>query len=790
MRKSKTTTKAEFRYDTYLNNMIGGMASYFAEQLGLSSPDPIEQLGVGYSPLEQCWIIPERDTNGDVIGGIRRRDGIEIPGYNPHKMSIQGGSRGLTYIPNPDFSQDEVRRYSGSKHKRIRVTQDRPCPICGKPDWCVIVENNKGEEISVICGRVDAGAIREIDGAGHLHLLKAEGDFSFSGSPVSAAQADTLFIVEGFPDWAILTDRQFAAVARPSAVTRLAKTLVLLLERLPYETIVVVGDNDAAGKSGAYQLRQQLKSFESLKEKSLKVLFPPDEFKDVREWFVKADVTKQQFTEYAEQKAEAELPEDKVDSVSPADIADRMYLRCIRNGQPSIRYYKGSWYEYNGSKYERIGDNQLADNKETMRHRLYEITNDLSYIPEAVGSKETPVRQKMTIGLANNTLDYFGSQVAVPTAAPHWLVPGDKPNPHRVWSFRNGIFDIDKYLQTGEVSMLEPTAELFNLYSFDFDLNLDAPSPLTDDKVWRILNEDQECWDLWWEWVAYNTLTDNSKETFMLMVGKSGYGKGTLLDVLTAIVGHDQMVSTSFKSMCGDFGLHPLVDKLSIQLRDASLGDRNKDAITAMENIKCITGNDPLNVNRKNLVHIPNEKINGKFTFTVNTLPKLPDYARALERRLLLLHFVRDFTEVRDPMLKTKLIQEVPGMMKYVLEGLRRLHTKKWFTEPAASEYMRSQFKNITSPMESFLEEVCDPSGPAQKVEDAQLFSAWLMWCEEENRKYSGNRDEFRANILSLSSKVYKNIKSTVSTVQGRTSRYYTKLKFKEHWHDKLRGQE
>ena len=36
--------------------------------------------------------------------------------------------------------------------KWIRVTKRNPCPVCGKPDWCLISEDGK----AAICARIES----------------------------------------------------------------------------------------------------------------------------------------------------------------------------------------------------------------------------------------------------------------------------------------------------------------------------------------------------------------------------------------------------------------------------------------------------------------------------------------------------------------------------------------------------------------------------------------------------------------------------------------------------------
>lgn len=50
----------------------------------------------------------------------------------------------------------------------LRVTRHRPCPICGRPDWCLFVGSPTSPE-AVICARVESG--KRCGEAGWLHQL-------------------------------------------------------------------------------------------------------------------------------------------------------------------------------------------------------------------------------------------------------------------------------------------------------------------------------------------------------------------------------------------------------------------------------------------------------------------------------------------------------------------------------------------------------------------------------------------------------------------------------------------
>lgn len=49
-----------------------------------------------------------------------------------------------------------------------RVSKQRPCPICNKPDWCMVHEDGT----AVICPRTQQGCVKDLGDAGYLHHLE------------------------------------------------------------------------------------------------------------------------------------------------------------------------------------------------------------------------------------------------------------------------------------------------------------------------------------------------------------------------------------------------------------------------------------------------------------------------------------------------------------------------------------------------------------------------------------------------------------------------------------------
>lgn len=293
-------------------------------------------------------------ANGKIEGGCRQH--------------TQSSSPKKYYIQKQIYSID----YSGSSQKRSerekmqRVSRKAHCPICGKPDWCLVAKDG----LAVICARIEDGSVKKCGDAGWLHILvdrhksqrhslqrsfkvelnnRPDRDFmalqeqynrqikdvqlndlsqqlgispyslkrlrigwdgqsytfpmsndfgkiigirrrfhtgrkvSVKGSkmglfiPPDLATDGLLLICEGPTDTAAALDLDFAAIGRPNCNSKIEMTVKAAQGR---KEIVIIGDNDTQGRAGAKKLADAL----VLHYSNVKVIYPPDEINDLRQW--------------------------------------------------------------------------------------------------------------------------------------------------------------------------------------------------------------------------------------------------------------------------------------------------------------------------------------------------------------------------------------------------------------------------------------------------------------------------------------------------------------------------
>jgi putative DNA primase/helicase len=154
---------------------------------------------------------------------------------------------------------------------------------------------------------------------------------------------------------------------------------------------------------------------------------------------------------------------------------------------------------------------------------------------------------------------------------------------------------------------------------------------------------------------------------------------------------------------------------------------RTADGVRALERLKTITGDDPVNVNRKGLMAI-HTRLVGRFTITVNELPDLPDRAAALRRRLLLIFFPHSFEGREDEGLKARIAAEGPGIINWALAGLRRIRIEQRWSDPKASGAVVQSWQTQMAPVLHFLRDECVLEPDAAVPKD-QLYAAYHHWC-------------------------------------------------------------
>jgi phage/plasmid-associated DNA primase len=78
---------------------------------------------------------------------------------------------------------------------------------------------------------------------------------------------------------------------------------------------------------------------------------------------------------------------------------------------------------------------------------------------------------------------------------------------------------------------------------------------------------------------------------------------------------------------------------------------------------------------------------------------------------------------------------ELPGILLWALEGLRRLRKRGQFSEPAECRVLREQYKRDSNPAAVFLYDCCEAGPQAATVSSTKLYKAYSAWVTELGHK-------------------------------------------------------
>ena len=694
------------QFEQYIKNVYPAMLTELAGDLGVSV-EALSAIGIGFNPIHQSWISPERDETGEIIGlGERFSSG--------KKIMVKGSKRGIIFALNPNYEIGE-KKYASGKHNWRRTGGDISCPICGKNDWCLVSSEDPYNPAAVLCGRVSDGSERTLD-AGHLHIRRSAGFIGNGNRNALMSSVHPILVVEGYTDVAAAFDLDFVAVGRASA-TSVKSSLVQILRGLD---VVVIGEND--GGVGITGMEQTLHALQPGCSSARKML-PPEGIKDLRKWFQRGELTHESLLEYIEEHGDDSAPTDILEDDNPTTVAAAFLADQYSHGKVlTLRNHKGQWMFFKHGRYVKV-------DPDTLRGQIYSYLEDKTY--KKIGTKGEIVyaQFRLTRNKVTDVIDACNQWCAITGEPPQWLDGKQPLESSNCIVFRNGIIDLERYFK-GEECLLKPDPRYFclNAIPYDFDPLLTANDIIQYFNI--IFNGQKDCIDLLQEWFGYHLILDMSFEKMMILRGPPRSGKGTILGILMAMLGDDQVVSTELSALATDFGYAPLVGKAAAFLPDAKVGWRSNIS-QATEKLLQVIGGDPVGVNAKWKDVRGAVRLTCKFTMAVNIMPEIPDGARALESRLNILSFPNSYVGKEDWGLKRRLAKSAYKLVPWALEGLKRLREQGEFTLPDSSQDEFETFRITANAMSQFASECCVISGADDDEVGVQgLYELWDNWCK------------------------------------------------------------
>lgn len=290
-------------------------------------------------------------------------------------------------------------------------------------------------------------------------------------------------------------------------------------------------------------------------------------------------------------------------------------------------------------------------------------------------------------------------------------------------AFKNGIYNIK------DDSFINHSPEYIITNKIPWDYNSNAYCELTAKTLDKISCNDTEIRAVLEELIGYTFYRRNEIGKAFILTGEKLNGKSTFLDMVTNLIGLENIAALDLKELGERFKTAELFGKL------ANIGDDIGDEFIADPSIfkKLVTG-DRVNVEKKGKNPFDFNNYS-KLLFSANNIPRVKDKTGAVQRRLLIIPFNAKFSP-DDPDFKPHIKYELRSKesMEYLillgLKGLKRIFKNKAFTKSSKVEKELREYEKTNNPIIGFYEEY---ESEIENQPTSEVYKKYLEYCLNNN---------------------------------------------------------
>ena len=413
--------------------------------------------------------------------------------------------------------------------------------------------------------------------------------------------------------------------------------------------------------------------------------------------------------------------------------------------------------EYNGKYYVWEEDRWVPKDKDWLRLRLWRELED-AHVVRREGEPEryrpTPFKVTGVLEAMESLLDDHAV-----TEMPCWLPwgrEGDAPDPRFMVAFRDKVVDVGAFVKTGKMVTVARDERWFGTTVVPCDLQLD---PLPECPRWFQALEEWSGGDVKWQellkrWMGYCLMGYRGYSRWLLLQGKTRAGKGIITRVIRHLMGRDAFMGTTLDDMVGSFGLDGLQKARVLSVSEVSELESVR-AEKVVRVLKNIVGEDPISINVKYQRPVNNVVLNCAAMVSANEIPKLPNKARGLSDKMLILPFNHTFLGKEQFDLFEVLKAETAGIALWAMGGAAELMgesdpQKKW-PEPLAAQGKMQDFLLSNNPFDHFLQSrfVKRPQG---FVRNSTVQGQWFDWVGKNRVRMHVAKNMISKNVCDQSS--------------------------------------
>lgn len=415
----------------------------------------------------------------------------------------------------------------------------------------------------------------------------------------------------------------------------------------------------------------------------------------------------------------------------------RQYLELLwrdEDGTPCLINLESQLYRYQRGQWEAISDLWLERECQDFLANVKEVNR---------------VGQLVPLKVTNSRVVSFSKVVAREAAVPEvtsskFWIDGSTDDLKHLIPMSNGLLNF----KTGE--LMPNTARLFTNVALPFAYDPHAKCPNWLAFLNSLFPNDEQGQQAFAQMFGYILAGDASLQKLFQIVGPKRSGKGTILRVLSSLLGVDNVYScASLEMLTTNFGLSPLIGKSLLTIPDAQMPQSKSQAeIAAM--LLSISGQDLMTIDRKYKSPI-SVKPNARILLCANKPLQIVEGAGALASRFINFELKHSFYGKEDYDLDKKLESELSGIFVWAMQAdMARAGGR--LIEPISGQGLVDEVTEATQPLHEFYE-ACVIQDPDKQIFRSDLYSVYVSWAMKNGTRPIGSAaftTNFKAYLRNL----------------------------------------
>ncbi|TWH82564.1 DNA primase family protein [Sedimentibacter saalensis] len=287
-----------------------------------------------------------------------------------------------------------------------------------------------------------------------------------------------------------------------------------------------------------------------------------------------------------------------------------------------------------------------------------------------------------------------------------------------VINLKNGILNLDTF------EILAHNPQYLSTIQLPISYDNKALAPRFIQFLKEITCGDNELIVVIQEMIAYLLSSDMKAEKAFFLLGSGANGKSVLTTIITYLIGKDNISSIPLSEFNKQFGLEGIINKKVNIAAENEMGGKSLNT----ENFKAIISGDNIEINIKYKPSI-SYRPTCKLVFVTNNLPDTLDITNGFFRKIMIIPFLRTFKpEERNVNLTNELLEELPGILNWAIEGLKRLRENNFiFSKCKVIEEYTNNYCLEQNPVKEFFMEHVKVAKDC-KTKQSDFYKKYIYW--------------------------------------------------------------